>query len=60
MDKKELIFSGDCAINFDDLGEFKDYTNDIETMLQNLIEIKNNQNTLLNTEMLRQILKADP
>lgn len=53
MDKNELIFSGNCAINFDDLGEYKDYTNDIETMLQNLIEIKNNQNTLLNTEMLR-------
>lgn len=29
MDKNKLIFSGECAINFDDLGEFKDYTNDI-------------------------------
>lgn len=44
-----MIFTADCAINFDDLGEFKDYTDDIEAMLQNLIEVKNNQNNNLNT-----------
>jgi hypothetical protein len=26
MDKNEFNFSSDCVINFDDLGEFKDFT----------------------------------
>jgi hypothetical protein len=45
MNNNELVFSSDCAINFDDLGEFKDFTEDIEAMLENLVEIKKNQST---------------
>lgn len=32
----ELNFSADCVINFDDLGEFKDYTEIIESLVKQM------------------------
>jgi hypothetical protein len=60
MNNNELVFSSDCAINFDDLGEFKDFTEDIEAMLENLVEIKKDQSTLFKEQLFREIFKADP
>ena len=37
-----MIFSADCVINFDDLGQFKNYADDIIMIIDNLKSVQNN------------------
>lgn len=36
MDNNELTFGADCVIRLEDLGEFKDYTDTIEALVDTL------------------------
>lgn len=40
MNEGEMIFSADCAINFDDLGQFKNYADDILMIIDNLKSVR--------------------